>query len=568
MKKLFTLTNLWILVILVTLTGLFFPPLMGNDAPEYATIALRMHRDSDYVNIINRDYDYLDKPHILFWSASLGYSLFGVHDWSYRLLSVLICFLGAYATFRLGKLLYSRIVGHLAALMFISSQAIILANHDVRTDALLTGLIIICLWQLIEFIKRKKLSAMLIAAVALALAVGTKGMVAVLVIGCCTFFYVLSERQWKALWNWKWIAGLAIFILTLLPVLYCYYLQFDLHPEKLVNGAYGVSGVKFLLWTQSFERLAASHSRGEVNPEFWFLHHNFLWSFLPWTFLALGAFVDRMREFIQKGFRALFRREQLTFLGTFVMFTVMSLSKFKLPHYMNVLFPMIAIATAAFLVSQVKQRHFFWKRYFTISQDVTIVIIISAGLLLNIWVFPLNQWVHILTGGLFAIILLVSLFYVRKGKLVQKFWVPAFIAIMGFNFLMNVNFYPTLGQYQAGSSLAAHLQASGIDLQKVYTYDLYRSFDFYSGYISPQLSLDQVKQRVVEKEHFFLVISDAGRQALQQSGLSFNDRLKAPDFIVTRLTPAFLNPVTRNSTLKHAYIIEFNETPVVQRLGL
>lgn len=267
MKKLFSLANLWVLVIFVTATGLFLPPLMGNDAPEYATIALRMHRDQDYFNIINRDYDYLDKPHILFWSASLGYTLFGVHDWSYRLISVLVCLAGAWATYRLGRTLYNKPVGRVAAIMFIATQAILLGNHDVRTDSLLTGFIIISISQFVEFIERKKFRGALIGAAALALAVGTKGMIAVLVTGCCLFFYLLSTRKWRTLADWRWLAALVVFLAVLSPVLYCYYLQFDLHPEKLVNGSYGVSGIKFLLWDQSFERLAATHPRGQSNPD-------------------------------------------------------------------------------------------------------------------------------------------------------------------------------------------------------------------------------------------------------------------------------------------------------------
>src|SRR4051812_46437528 len=127
---------LWLLIFVVMITGLFFPYLMGSDAPEYAGIAAHMFYRNDWINIIHHSpnagevTDYLDKPHLLFWSAMIGFKLFGVHDWSYRLVSVFISLAGAFATYRLGRLLYNLTVGRIAAIMFITSQAIILANHD------------------------------------------------------------------------------------------------------------------------------------------------------------------------------------------------------------------------------------------------------------------------------------------------------------------------------------------------------------------------------------------------------------------------------------------------------
>lgn len=558
MKKLFSLANLWVLVIFVTATGLFLPPLMGNDAPEYATIALRMHRDQDYFNIINRDYDYLDKPHILFWSASLGYTLFGVHDWSYRLISVLVCLAGAWATYRLGRTLYNKPIGRVAAIMFIATQAILLGNHDVRTDSLLTGFIIISISQFVEFIERKKFRSALIGAAALALAVGTKGMIAVLVTGYCVFFYLLSTRKWRALADWRWLAALVVFLAVLSPVLYCYYLQFDLHPEKFVNGSYGVSGIKFLLWDQSFERLAATHPRGQSNPEFFFLHHNFLWSFLPWTFLALAAGVERVREFFKQGLQALFAREHLTFLGTFVMFTVMSFSQFKLPHYMNVLFPLISIACAAFLFQKLKEDTLFWKRYFIVSQEIVIILVVTAAVLLNAWIFPVNHWAIVIIAAMFMLLLIMSLRYGSK-KLHQRYWVPALIAILGFNFLMNTNVYPQLGQYQAGSSLAAKCRQQQIDLKQVYTYTyIFRSFDFYSGVITPQIDSTELKRKIDQGETLYLLVNERGKQSLLDSNAVFREVLKTPDMPITRLKLKFLIPETRPETIKYAYLLKFN----------
>lgn len=557
MDKLFNFSSRWVLVSIVIIAGLFGPYLMGNDANEYAAIALKMHQDNDYVNIINRDYDYLDKPHLLFWSAAWGYKIFGIHDWSYRLLSVLVCLAGAYATFRLGKLLYHDAVGKVASLMFISSQAIQLGNHDVRTDALLTGFVIISVWQFVEFVNNEKLKNILLGAAALALAVGTKGMVAVLVVGSCLFFYILSQRKWQVLLNWKWIAGVLAFFIALSPILYCYYLQFDSHPEKLVDGRYGVSGIKFLLWTQSFDRFAADHPRGANSPEFVFFYHSFLWSFLPWTLIALSAFFVRLKGFFKTGVRALFDQEQLTFLGIFVMFNIMSLSQFKLPHYINVLFPMIAIATASFLVEKCQEGDLAWKKYFRISQIVIVVILFIGSFLFNGWFFPLQQLWLILPGLIFVILIFYA--FKRSETSYDLFWTPSLIAILMVNFFLNLNFYPELAKYQAGSTMVDTINKKQIEWDRVYIYDrIYRSFDFYGHRINPQLHDDSLRSKVLAGEKFYVLVNEAGKKKIEKQGIAFVVQSKTPDMNITKMTIKFLNPATRESNLKYAYLLEIN----------
>ena len=112
---------LWLLIIIVLIAGLCFPLLQGSDANEYASIATQMFYRNDWVNIINHDtvtggvYDYLDKPHLLFWSAMIGYKLFGVGAFGYRFISVLMSLAGAFAVYRLGRLLYNNAVGKMSA---------------------------------------------------------------------------------------------------------------------------------------------------------------------------------------------------------------------------------------------------------------------------------------------------------------------------------------------------------------------------------------------------------------------------------------------------------------------
>ncbi|HVF81934.1 MAG TPA: glycosyltransferase family 39 protein, partial [Flavisolibacter sp.] len=145
----------FLLLAIVYIIGLAVP-LMDNDSAHHANIALRMYLTGDYVNLVDHGEDYLDKPHLHFWLSAWSYSVFGITGFAYKLPSFLFTILGTYSTFRLGQRLYSQEVGKLAALIVASSFAYILANNDVRMDAILTASIIFATWQLVEWVDEKK----------------------------------------------------------------------------------------------------------------------------------------------------------------------------------------------------------------------------------------------------------------------------------------------------------------------------------------------------------------------------------------------------------------------------
>lgn len=128
---------------------------MDNDSAHHANIALHMYLTGDYVSLVDHAGDYLDKPHLHFWLCAMSYKIFGVTSFAYKLPSFLFTILGTYSVYRLGKSLYNNEVGKLAALIIASSFAYLLANNDVRMDAILTASIALATWQLVDFIKTK-----------------------------------------------------------------------------------------------------------------------------------------------------------------------------------------------------------------------------------------------------------------------------------------------------------------------------------------------------------------------------------------------------------------------------
>ena len=237
---------LFALLGLVYFVGLFVP-LMDNDSAHHANIALHMYLSRDYINLVDAGKDYLDKPHLLFWLCAFSYKIFGVTTFAYKLPTFLFTILGTYSTYRLGKALYDHEVGKLAALIVASSFAYILANNDVRMDAILTACVAFASWQGVEFIQQKKVLNAVGLALGLGLGFDTKGHIAVFTPAIGLLFYILFRRHWKIFWNWKWLIAIICFAAFISPVVYCYYVQYNLHPEKIVRGQDHIDGIKFIL---------------------------------------------------------------------------------------------------------------------------------------------------------------------------------------------------------------------------------------------------------------------------------------------------------------------------------
>ncbi len=556
-----------IYILLFSLLGIvyflgFLFPLMDLDATEYAMVAYRMVANKDYINIISRnlnsfqEYDFLDKPHLSFWLEALSYQIFGVKDWAYRIPSFLFTLLGTYSTYRLGKRLYKEETGWLAALIFLGAQAIILENHDARTDAILGGAVIFGIWQWIEFFWDKKWINLILGVLGMALGMATKGMIAVVVPGVALFFWFLYAREWVKLRDFRWLIGIPLFFIFLSPVLWAYYLQFDLHPEKLVKGQYHVSGVKFLLWSQSFERYAGQGEYVQY-PEFSFFFHTYLWAFLPWSLLSYISVFDRGRKFLKNRFRKIPDLEALTWAGGVSLFLLLSAMKYKMPHYINILFPFFAILLASFLIGIMEKGQGKYLRILIYIQGFVILVMLTLGVILNTYSFPLKfgiLWI------LFILMLCLILYFVLRGKnLLVKLIVPSALAGIAVNLLLNGHFYPELLKFQPGNILADYVKEQHIEPGSVYFYGTpSRSYDFYTQRTNPSLDTSQIKALSLNGKPFYIYLEKSQVKDLMPLSLKTQLIKEVPEFRVTKLNLLFLNPLTREKALQKVDLLKIN----------
>jgi len=535
----------------IYLRGMFIP-LMDNDAAHHANIALHMFSTGDYTSLIDHGRDYLDKPHLHFWLAALSYHIFGVNSFAYKFPSLLFSILGIYATYRLGKLLYSKETGRLAACILATSFSFILANHDVRMDAILTSSIIFSIWQLIAFTRTFRWKNLILASIGLACGFSTKGMIGIAMPGIAVAAHILYERNWTTLLQWKWVL-LPVFVLVLIsPVLYCYYVQFDLHPEKIIRGQSAISGVKFILWSQNIERLEGEKFGAVAQGDPFFFLHTFLWAFIPWSLLTIAAYWKRLKKFIRNKFRYSSHREFITFGTITIIFIIISASNFKLPHYLNILLPLFSILLAGYLTSPMRRRQ---------QRDLFITQIIQAGILLAgiiavvVWIFPLQNFLII------ALLLLPAILYFHfqpEATLPQRVILLSISTALCCNILLSFHFYPQLLKHQAGQSLADDILQLHIDQNRLYylqDYERSNSLDFYSASLIADIPAQKL---AAVNRPLWICTGTNGKAELDRCHIPYTIMKQVYNYRVSKPKGSFLDPESRASQLKYFYILSID----------
>jgi 4-amino-4-deoxy-L-arabinose transferase-like glycosyltransferase len=531
------------LIIAVYLLGLFVP-LFDNDSAHHALIGMHMHVTGDYVSLIDRGRDYLDKPHMLFWLSALGNMLLGIGTLAYKLPSLLLAIPGIYATFRLGTRLYGRRAGLNAVLILISTQAYILAHNDVRMDALLLSFIITATWLLYEYTITLKPVRLIAATAVLALAFATKGMSGAAVPVIAVGAQLLYTRNWRFILSFKWLWALPLFFVLISPVLYCYYLQFDLHPEKVIRGMSRISGVAFILFFQNTERLEGVNwgSSGGKDPFLFF--HSLLWALLPWCLLGYWAVFRRGIHLVKTRFAAEKGGEVLTWAAIVVMFCILTSSNFRLPHYLNILFPFFAILIAGEL-EKVKDNAKEPAVLLGVQKFVAIVMLLLA-VFINVYLFPLKAII-------IAVLALPALYLMLYEWRARQSWLDKLVGVslaasLFVNILMNGSFYYQIQRYQAGQHIAARIREMDIPENSVFINQWESpTLNYYSGYFFAEA--DTVS--LARQKDFWMVgpIEEISRWSSAEH-FAIKESYTFPDFDTTKLKAGFIDPRTRPDACK------------------
>jgi 4-amino-4-deoxy-L-arabinose transferase-like glycosyltransferase len=539
----------WIFILLAALhISAVRVDMMDIDATQYAEISREMMHSGDYLHIYDRGAEYLDKPPFLFWVSSLSMKIFGLNNFGYKLPSILFALWAIYATYRLARLLYGEATGRMAALILGTCQGMFLMTNDIRTDTILMSCVVTAIWMIKEAEIKRRWWNVLGGCAAIACGMMTKGPIALLVPGFCFGTEWVLKRKWKQLFSPYHLLDVAIIGILLIPMSIGLYQQFDMHPEKTVNGLTNVSGLRFFYWSQSFGRITGE-SPWNNGAGFDFLLSNMLWSFLPWIFLFIPALVINIITLIKQKFRLNEDQEWITTGGFVLAYVALGSSRYQLPHYIFVVFPLAAIITAKFIANLFE--HPAYAKSYRVAKPLQVVVsilILVAALLTVVIVFPTGV-AMIAAWCVFAIgwVLLM----LRKQLSHKMFWAPV-AAIIIANLFLTHHFYYNLMGYQVGSVTGKYIRSNHIHTKDVVPYlmtDPLTAIHFYANDV-----INSDSSRIASGKYVLTV--EEGKKRLEQKSYSFDVLLEDAYFKVSELTPAFLNPATRSQATTKYYFLK------------
>ena len=542
MKKI-TENSWWAFAFLLVASAYFaglFVDLTG-DSGLYAAISRQMVDSGDWFNLKINDKPYDQKPHLLFWLAGLGIQLFGNSNFAFKLFPFIYGAAGIYFTYRLGKQLFSVEVGKWAALIAGTSQIYLLYFFDFHTDSVLQTGVVLAFWQLAAYLQHKKWTNFVFSFLGVGLAMLSKGPVGAVLPFFAVLMYLVSQKDFRQLFQPKWFLGIFISLMVVSPTLIHLY------------NSFGVDGIKFFFITNNFGRVTGEYAGSST--DYFFYIHTLLWAFLPWTIVVLFALFSAIRKW--------FLPEENTkwsfyLVGSvFVLLLILSVAKGKAPNYFLIAVAPISVIAGKWLahfnsISEKKQQLFIVLQLIIIGLSavffIIVAVVFSGG---EIW-FSI---VFLLI--LFSVILKISNSGIHSLK---KIILVSVILTNGLNLYLNAKVLPYLYSYQGARQVLKLYEIKNSPENQLYNFELedYGLF-FYAR---------QPVENIDNWDKLYENMAKPGTW-LYTNEIKFNEIIKRDYDIDTvyqirqsgmnRISIEFLNPKTREQSLKTNYLIVTRE---------
>ncbi len=392
------LKNLILISILFTAFGLFMPLTSTSFGPWYGSIAKYIVIDHNWSDLMLSNQDWLDKPHFPFWMSAVSFKIFGINSFAYMLPGFLFHLLGALYTYKLANCLYNnKTISLLATLIYLTVFHLMMSAIDVRAEAYLLGQIMPAVYYWLKYNNKFSLKYLLLGAIFTGMGLMTKGIFVIITIVSGLFCIWVYQKKLINIIHPKWLLALGLSFVFAVPEFIALYLQFDLHPEKIVFGHTHVSGLRWFFIDSQFGRFFGTGYIVSSNPpplhQLFFIH-TFLWAFLPWSLIFPGAIYYSIKGF--KSHRVEDKFATVFLLGNFwISFIMFSVTSFQVDHYTNIIFPFAAIMCAKFLVDKINTNH----KIFIIQQSLALLMIgllgIIIGLIFHGWILLIMVCIEI-----------------------------------------------------------------------------------------------------------------------------------------------------------------------------
>lgn len=310
-------------------------PLHYVDESRFAEIAREMAASGDWVTPRLNGSRYFGKPPLQMWVTAIAFSVAGLSEFAARLWPALTGLAAVAAAAFVAMRLGGAAAGLCAAAMLASSLLFVVISHIATLDMGLTlfssaAVFAFALAQHDGVDGPTRRRWMLAAWACAALAVLSKGPIGIVLPVAAIGAYVLVQRDWNLLGRLHLLAGGALFVAIAAP---WFVAVASANPEYL----------RFYIVSEHVDRfLTEAHAR---NQPFWYFVPVLLAGLAPWTLGAVASLGWAWRADAPQRFRPL----RFLLVWSVVTFVFFSVSKSKLPSYIVLLVPAVAVICGCWL---------------------------------------------------------------------------------------------------------------------------------------------------------------------------------------------------------------------------
>ena len=403
--------GVWLLLAMAWFATLGWRPLFEPDEGRYAEIPREMQASGDWVTPRLNGFKYFEKPVLQYWATAAVYSVFGTREWTSRLWSLALAFLCIPMAYGFARRLYrSESAGVAAAVALAVNPYFVVVG---QLNLLDSGLCFFLTGTVFAFLlagdspsgSRTERNWMLLASMCMALAVLSKGPVALLLGGATVFIHMLATGSFRPLRRWWLPHTVLLFSLVCAP----WFIAVSIRNPEFP---------RFFFIHEHVDRfLTDVHER--VEP-WWYFIPCVLLATIPWmrsfvrSLAALSITSIRRPEYSNTWFLAIF---------CMVVFLFFSASHSKLAPYVLPLMPSLAVLLAPRIAAQDGAP----TRAAWISAGLFTVL--GAGLCISAFhhggVMPIIAWAVVAT-----MIGLVGAGVSSRATTGAGVWVPAALATM------------------------------------------------------------------------------------------------------------------------------------------
>jgi len=442
-----------------------------------------------------------EKPIFFYWLVELSFKAFGTNEMAARLPSAIFGTIGIIATYLLGGLLLNKRTGLLAAAMLATCVEYIILARACVTDMTLFSLMLLGVLFFFYGHLKDRRYAYLISAAFFALAVLTKGPVAVMLPALAFVLYFVFTKDWKSLAKIPFLGMAAVFAAVALP---WYLVMYKIHGNVFIDAFFGFQNITRFIQPE--------HKTGS---EIYYNIPIILGGFFPWSvFLPFGLWYAFKKAFDarQEDPR---RRNGMIFILVwfFSIFLFFTVSSTKLPTYIFPCFVSAALIAAAswddFLKDPPSEQANKWVKGACYALAAIVVLGIAGVSIYLSGHYPLVLKSLIIPYSMLLFGILMSLVAILNRKKLWTFMLIAY-AVLLFLYPFSRLVVPKIEELETSKAIAVKLNTLMSPDEKIGSEDRYiEGLTFYTDHIPRDLGkYDDMVDFLGSKDRVWCVLKE------------------------------------------------------------